>query len=120
MEIELNSNGKLAYSLIGEGEPLVCLSGFGCDHYNYLDLIPFLRKHFQLVVIDNRGMGKSFRPKEAYTLRNLAQDTLDLMEELQISPFHVMGISMGGFVAQMMSEMAPEKMTKNILFKNET
>ncbi len=101
--------GELTYFVTGEGPVLLGLSGFGCTHYNYLDLLPTLTKNFKVVLIDNRGMGKSSHTKNQYTLRDVAADALAVMKHLKISEFGLMGISMGGFLAQELYAQAPEK-----------
>lgn len=88
---------------------LLGLSGFGCSHYNYLDLLPELTKKFQVVLIDNRGMGTSAKTSATYSLCDVALDALAVMDELKIKTFGLMGISMGGFIAQELIKLAPER-----------
>lgn len=88
---------------------LLALSGFGCTHYNYLDLIPELIKNFNIVLIDNRGMGESSKTLSQYSLRDVAADALAVMDELKIKTFGLMGISMGGFIAQELIALAPDR-----------
>jgi pimeloyl-ACP methyl ester carboxylesterase len=85
------------------------ISGFGCTHYNYLDLLPELSKNFQIILIDNRGLGNSDRTTSDYSLKDVALDALAVMEALNINSFGLMGISMGGFIAQEIMKIAPEK-----------
>lgn len=102
--------GNLNYYLasVNSGLPvLLGLSGFGCSHYNYLDLLPELTKNFQVVLIDNRGMGDSDKTETQYSLRDVAQDALAVMDHLKIRQFGLMGISMGGFIAQELIRLAP-------------
>jgi 3-oxoadipate enol-lactonase len=90
---------------------LLGLSGFGCTHYNYLDLLPELTKNFQVVLIDNRGMGNSAKTNSDYSLRDVAADALAVMDELNIKTFGLMGISMGGFIAQELIKLAPSRVS---------
>lgn len=101
--------GDLVFYTEGSGPALLGLSGFGCSHYNYLDLLPELTKHFQVVLIDNRGMGESSKTKEQYSLKDVADDALAVMDFLNHKSFGLMGISMGGFIAQELIKLAPEK-----------
>jgi 3-oxoadipate enol-lactonase len=104
--------GELSYYRLGlnDARPvLLGLSGFGCSYYNYIDLLPELIKDFQVVLIDNRGIGKSDKTKFEYTLRDVAMDALAVMDELKIKSFGLMGISMGGFIAQELIALAPER-----------
>ena len=104
------------YDTVGSGkEVLLCLSGFGCSNYNYEFLKNLLGKDFKLILIDNRGMGKSDLAKDHYLIDDLAQDAILLMQKLKIESYHVMGISMGGFIAQKMALLAPQNIKSLIL-----
>ena len=103
--------GELGYIVEGEGPTLLGLSGFGCSHYNFIDLVPELSKHFKVVLIDNRATGKSSGTKEDYLMKDLASDALKLMDHLGVKTFGLMGISMGGFIAQELVKMAPERVS---------
>jgi pimeloyl-ACP methyl ester carboxylesterase len=99
---------KLNAFIQGEGEAILCLSGFGCDHYNYLELMPHLSKSFKMVMLDNRGMGLSEHTHQNYTIKDLALDALEVMHVAGFKRFHVIGISMGGFIAQVLNEVSPK------------
>jgi len=101
--------GDLIFYSEGSGPALLGLSGFGCSHYNYIDLIPELSKHFQVVLIDNRGMGESSKTERQYSLKDVAADALAAMDFLGYKTFGLMGISMGGFIAQELIKLAPER-----------
>ncbi len=97
----LKDQRQLAYTQLGQGPvAVVCLSGLGCDHYNFSWLAPELAKYFRVVLVDNRGMGESSDAKGPYEIQDLASDTLELMDGLGINQFLLAGISMGGFIAQ--------------------
>lgn len=104
--------GKLSYykdASNASAPVLLGLSGFGCSHYNYLDLLPELIKNFQVVLIDNRGIGASSKTSSDYLLKDVAADALAVMDVLQIKEFGLMGISMGGFIAQELIKLAPSR-----------
>lgn len=101
--------GDLVFYTEGSGPALLGLSGFGCSHYNYLDLLPELSKFFQVVLIDNRGMGESSKTSTPYSLKDVAADALAVMDVLDQKNFGLMGISMGGFIAQELIKLAPER-----------
>ena len=82
--------------ITGEGEPVLCLSGFGCDHYNF-ESLDF---NAHMVKLDNRGMGKSENNLDSYPLELLAVDAHEFMVALGFNSYHVVGISMGGIIAQ--------------------
>ena len=96
-------------SIFEKPETLLCLSGFGCSHYNFLELAKDLGHHYQMVLIDNRGMGLSDDAKEEYLLEDLAKDALEVMDQLGVESFHLAGTSMGGFVSQLVALNAPAR-----------
>lgn len=100
---------KISYVISGKGPVVLGISGFGCDHYNFEELHKDLSKEFTLITPDNRGMGESFKPEGQYELEDIATDTLQLMDSLGINEFHLIGISMGGFVSQLLTLMAPTR-----------
>lgn len=103
--------GDLAYYQAGSGPVLLGLSGFACSHYNYIDLVPELSKHFNVVLLDNRGTGKSDFASTDFSIRTLAEDALAVMDAIGAKTFGVMGISMGGFIAQELCLLAPERVS---------
>ncbi|MFA6239185.1 MAG: alpha/beta hydrolase [Bacteriovorax sp.] len=106
--------GELSYYK-SEANPdapvLLGLSGFGCSHYNYLDLLPELSQNFTFILVDNRGMGASDKTQRQYSLKDVAMDALAAMDDQKIDTFGLMGISMGGFIAQELIKLAPERVS---------
>lgn len=107
--IKTKSNLEIATHIVGSGRPVLCLSGFGCSHYNFEFFIPHLSSNMQMIMLDNRGMGESSDLFESYPLASLATDALEVMDQLGVEYFDVIGISMGGFVAQLLTLMAPAR-----------
>jgi 3-oxoadipate enol-lactonase len=103
--------GSLTFFQSGSGPVLLGLSGFGSSHYNYIDLVSQLQKHFTVVLIDNRGMGKSDKTKNDYSIKNLAEDALAVMDFIGAKTFGLMGISMGGFIAQELALIAKDRVS---------
>ncbi len=103
--------GEVAFYKTGSGPVLLGLSGFTCSHYNFIDLVPHLEKNFTVILIDNRATGKSSRTKEDYSIKNLAEDALAVMDHLGVKQFGLMGISMGGFIAQELMKLALDRVS---------
>ncbi|HRO24857.1 MAG TPA: alpha/beta fold hydrolase, partial [Promineifilum sp.] len=93
------NNINLYYELHGRGEPLVLIPGLGYDGWMWHRMIPGLAEHYQVISIDNRGVGQSDKPPGPYTAQMLAADVVGLLDALGLPKAHVMGHSMGGFVA---------------------
>jgi pimeloyl-ACP methyl ester carboxylesterase len=78
-------------------------------------MIQGLSKNFKTVLFDNRGAGRTEVSDKEYTIRLFADDTAGLMEALRISKSNVLGISMGGEIAQELALNYPEKVEKLVL-----
>lgn len=112
----VSANGiSLAYESNGSGHPLVLISGLAYGAWMWRGVVPELVKHFRVITFDNRGAGESDKPDGPYTAPMMAADTFGLLDALGISTAHVMGISMGGFIAQEMALNRPERVTKLVL-----
>jgi len=104
------------YEVKGEGFPLVMIQGMNGNLVMWDPrLVEGLSKHFKLVLFDNRGAGRTEISEREYTIRLFADDTVGLMNALGIPKAQVLGISMGGAVAQELAINYPEKVEKLIL-----
>jgi 3-oxoadipate enol-lactonase len=106
---------NISYSVTGNGEPLLLIMGLNAPQSGWNDQVPFFKKHYQVITYDNRGVGKSDKPKGPYTIRLMAEDVVGLLNRLDIKKAHVVGISMGGMIAQELAINHPEKVMKLIL-----
>ena len=82
-------------------DTIVLINGLADDLTSWGFQVPdFVAAGYRVVSFDNRGIGKSDRPAGAYTSRMMADDAKALVDGLGISGFHLMGVSMGGMIAQ--------------------
>ena len=110
------TNGtNLYYELHGSGPLLVLIPGLGYDGWMYSRMIPGLAEQFQVVSIDNRGSGLSDKPAGPYTAQMLAADVIGLLDEFGAAKAHIVGHSMGGFIAQALAIEYPERVDKLVL-----
>ena len=92
---------RLHYVRQGEGQPLLLIQGLSANHLHWGDdFLGLLRDDFEVIAFDNRGIGHSDRVGEPFTVPDMAADTAGLMDALDLESAHVMGISMGGMIAQ--------------------
>ena len=98
-----------------EAPPLVCIGGWASYLWIWFRQIPAFRERYRCVVFDNRGAGRSSKPDYPYTMEMFADDTIGLMEALDIENAHILGISMGGYIAQQIASSYPEKVRSLIL-----
>jgi pimeloyl-ACP methyl ester carboxylesterase len=110
---------ELYYEVHGEGVPLVLISGLGGSSEYWTVSTPILldklSREYNVIVFDNRGTGRSGRPDVKYSIRMMADDVAGLMDAIQIPKAHVLGVSMGGAVAQELALSHPEKVHGLIL-----
>jgi len=113
---KVSVNGcEFYYEIHGQGDPLVLIMGLRRNVEWWYRQIPALSKHFQVIAFDNRGAGRSDKPVMEYSMRLLADDTAGLMEALDIQDAHILGISMGGYIAQELALNYPAKVKSLVL-----
>jgi len=94
----------------GIGEPLLLIQGMSGTHVSWGDpFLAALASDFDLVAYDHRGIGFSPAADEPFTIADLAEDAAELLDRLGWDTAHVMGISMGGMVAQELVLRHPER-----------
>jgi 3-oxoadipate enol-lactonase len=84
----------------GRGEPVVLVHAIGCDHRMWDSLASELASRYQVVRVDVRGHGESPVPAGEYSLEDLADDVLAVLDALKIDKAHWVGLSMGGMIGQ--------------------
>ncbi len=93
----------------GEGPPLLLIMGMSGTALHWgEELLEDLRRDFDVIAFDNRGVGASTRLDGEVTIREMADDAAALLGALEIDSAHVMGISMGGMIAQELALAHPE------------
>jgi len=112
----IETNGqKLYYEVHGQGEPLLMIGGLGMDSTGYMLQMPVFSKHFQLIVFDNRDVGRSSKAQSHYCIADMANDTIGLIDVLNLESVHVFGGSMGGAIAQELAISYPNRVRKLVL-----
>ncbi len=85
----------------GAGEPLLLVQGMSGNSLHWGErLLGELERDFELIAYDHRGIGRSGRVSEPFSIADLADDAAALLDALELERAHVVGISMGGMVAQ--------------------
>ena len=111
-----NVNGiNIKYKVQGLGEPLIMIIGIGSDRSNWRQQTRLFKKYYRTITFDNRGWGKSDRPTGPYTIKMMGDDTISLMDHLGIPIAHILGVSMGGMIAQEIAINHPERVNKLVL-----
>jgi 3-oxoadipate enol-lactonase len=103
------ANTDLYYERRGEGEPLLLIQGLGGNSLHWGEsFLAELEREFELILYDHRGAGRSAALSGGCTIASLAADAAALLAALDVRSVHVLGISMGGMVAQELALSSPE------------
>ncbi|MEA5516729.1 alpha/beta hydrolase [Nodularia sp. UHCC 0506] len=108
----------LFYDIKGQGEPLLLIAGFLCDHSYWSLIMPSLVTQYQVIRVDNRGMGRSSAPDSPYNIQQMANDVAALLDHIGIDQVNVVGHSMGGQIAQELVLAHPERVKSLILLSS--
>lgn len=100
---------QIFYQDVGEGDPLLLIMGFGGDHTAWALQMADFAARYRVIAFDNRGVGQTDSPDHPYTTRMMAGDALGLMDALDIDRAHVLGVSMGGMIAQELVLARPDR-----------
>lgn len=112
---DISVNGiTMHYKEEGAGEPLILLHGLTASSATFQQEIAYLKKHFHVFAPDARGHGQSSKP-EHYFLEDHIQDMIAFMDAMNIEKAHVMGVSMGSYIAQGSAIQHPSRIGKLIL-----
>ncbi len=100
---------------LGRGHPVLFLTGLGATRQGWWKQIePFSRK-YRVINMDNRDAGDSALGTAPYTIADMAEDSAGLIENLDLGRTHVIGISMGGMIAQELAIRHPELVDRPVL-----
>jgi len=106
---------ELAYEIRGTGEPLVMIHGAQGDQTMFTGLASAYANQFRVLTFDQRGSGLSEKPDMDYSIAMLADDTAALMDHAGLSSAHIIGVSMGGTIAQELALRHPRKVRSLVL-----
>jgi 3-oxoadipate enol-lactonase len=103
-------NGQRLYHEVhGDGEPLLCVAGLTCDTLVWIPQVEAFAAAHRTVIFDNRDAGQSSMAEGPYEIADMARDALALADHLELDTFHLLGVSMGGMIAQEIAVHAPER-----------
>src|SRR5919202_1496683 len=100
---------RLYYEIHGEGEPLLCVAGLTCDTLVWIPQVQAFAAAHRTIIFDNRDAGQSSMAGGDYEIADMARDALALADELEFDSFHLLGVSMGGAIAQEIAIRAPPR-----------
>jgi pimeloyl-ACP methyl ester carboxylesterase len=103
------ADSELYYEISGSGAPVLFIQGVGVTGEGWRLQIRDLEKHFQTLIFDNRGFGRSVPCRGPITIESMAEDARALMDNAGWSSAHVVGHSMGGVIAQQLALACPRR-----------
>ena len=106
---------EISYEICGSGEPLLLIGGFGMTMEFWGTLLESLAHNFRVIAYDNRGAGRSTVPAEPFTIAEMAEDAIGLIDALNLETVHVFGVSMGGMIAQLLCANYPDRIRRVML-----
>ena len=109
-----NNETKIYWEEHGAGEPLLLIMGLGGSRKEWRRLLPALSAKYRVIVFDNRGVGETVFTAEPFTIPLLAADAKAVLNQANVESAHVLGMSMGGMIAQEFVLNYPE-MTRSLI-----
>jgi len=101
---------EMYYEVHGEGTPLLMIMGWGGSSEDWpKPMIDTISTHFKTIIFDNRGTGRTDKPDTDYSIKQMADDAAGLLDALEIPKAHIIGLSMGGMIAQEFGISHPDK-----------
>jgi 3-oxoadipate enol-lactonase len=108
--VAITENTSIDYDIHGEGPPLILIGGLGFGRWGFFKQVPALSRHFRTITFDVRGE----RDLED-GVSDLVDDVVALLDHLNVRKAHVLGTSLGGFVAQELAIERPDLVEKLVL-----
>ncbi|MBI3927578.1 MAG: alpha/beta fold hydrolase [Armatimonadetes bacterium] len=105
----------LYYEVHGTGRPVVLLAGYATDSSGWFLQTPALARRHRVILVDNRGVGRSPSPPGPWSIEAMAADTLAVLDRLGVCSAVLVGHSMGGAIAQRIALMQPERVSGLVL-----
>jgi len=103
----------IAYDVFGPdtGEPVVLVCGLSqpAVGWHFAMMPALVEAGYQVVTFDNRGVAPSSAPPAPYTIDEMTDDTIGLLDHLGLRSVHIAGYSMGGWVAETLAYRHPER-----------
>ena len=98
-----------------QADPLLLIMGLGANATAWEMQLPAFEREYRVIAFDNRGSGRTDKPKSPYTMPQMADDAAALLDHLGVASAHVFGMSMGGMIAQELALRHPQRVRALVL-----
>ena len=106
---------RIFFDTHGDGPPLLLCPGLGSLMEHWGDAIAAFSPYYRVIVFDPRGGPESDSPAGNYSMRDLAEDAVAVLDAVAVERTHVYGISMGGHIAQQLALDHPDRVRSLVL-----
>ena len=106
------AGGEIHYDAAGEGHPLIFISGLNGVGRYWQPQMPVFSRHFRVIAYDQRGTGASDRLQREFSVDQMAAETVGLMDALGIERAHIVGMSTGGAIGQILAIDHPQRVAR--------
>jgi pimeloyl-ACP methyl ester carboxylesterase len=109
----ISVNGVRLHAVVGgKGPAVLLIHGWPGSWYYWRLVMPVLARHFEVIAIDQRGIGLSDKPEQGYDTGTLANDVVGLMDALGHDQFAVIGVDTGMLIAYALAADHPDRVTR--------
>ena len=113
--IRTRAGVEIAYETHGKGPPMVLVAGLGDDRSSWAAQVEEFACDHRVVLLDNRGIGRSATPPGPYSIEQMADDTHELARRLELDPVTAIGSSMGGAICQQWALRHPDDIRRLVI-----
>ena len=110
MPVAITGSTSIDYDINGEGPPLLLIGGLGFGRWGWFKQVPAFSRHFRTITFDVRG-----ERRLENGVGDLAGEVVALLDHLGVKKAHVLGSSLGGFVAQELALIRPDLVDRLVL-----
>jgi pimeloyl-ACP methyl ester carboxylesterase len=110
MPVTITGRTSIDYDINGEGPPLLLIGGLGFGRWGWFKQVPAFSRHFRTITFDVRGERRLDNG-----VGDLVEEVVSLLDHLAVKKAHVLGASLGGFVAQELALLRPDLVDRLVL-----